>query len=131
MKHSTYICKNCGTESKWSYQKYNIYCSNKCQGEAQFKETIERFKLGEVKERFTLRKVLTEVRGYKCEADDCSVSEWKGSPITLQVDHIDGNAGNNMPSNVRLICPNCHSQTKNFGARNKGNGRKARGLPLR
>ena len=44
MTHSTYNCKNCGTESKWSHQKFNIYCSNTCKGEAQFKETIERLK---------------------------------------------------------------------------------------
>ncbi len=129
MKHSTYICKNCGTESKWSHQKFNIYCSNTCKGEAQFKETIERFKLGEVTERITLRKVLTEVRGYKCEC--CGITEHNNKPIVLQVDHVDGNAGNNMPSNLRLICPNCHSQTKSYGGGNKGNGRKARGLSLR
>jgi len=129
MKHSTYICKNCGTESKWSRQKFNIYCSNSCQGKAQFKGTIERFKLGEVTERNTLRKVLTEVNGYNCEC--CGISEYNNKPIVLQVDHIDGNAGNNMPSNLRLICPNCHSQTKSYGGGNKGNGRKARGLSLR
>lgn len=129
MTHSTYNCKNCGTESKWSHQKFNIYCSNTCKGEAQFKETIKRFKLGEVSERLTLRKVLTEVKGYSCAC--CGISEHNNKPIVLQVDHIDGNAGNNMPKNLRLICPNCHSQTKSYGGGNKGKGRKARGLPLR
>lgn len=129
MKHSTYICKNCGNESKWTHQKFNIFCSNTCKGEAKFKNTIERFKLGEVAERSTLRKVLTEVNGYRCER--CNISEYNGEPITLQVDHIDGSADNNMPSNLRLLCPNCHSQQPNWGARNKGKGRKARGLPLR
>lgn len=129
MKHSTYICKNCGVESKWSHQKFNIFCGNTCKGEAQFKETIERFKLGEVKERITLRKILTEVNGYSCAC--CGISEHNNKPIVLQVDHIDGNAGNNMPSNLRLICPNCHSQTKSYGGGNKGSGRKARGLSLR
>ena len=129
MKHSTYLCKNCGNESNWSHQKFNIFCSNTCQGQAQFKQTIERFKLGAVTERSTLRKVLTEVKGYTCE--DCGISEHNNKPITLQVDHIDGNAGNNMPTNLRLICPNCHSQTKSYGGGNKGSGRKARGISLR
>ena len=129
MKHSIYICKNCGVESKWSHQKFNIFCSNTCKGEAQFKKTIERFKLGEVKERITLRKILTEVKGYKCEC--CGIHEHNNKSIVLQVDHIDGNAGNNMPDNLRLICPNCHSQTKSYGGGNKGSGRKARGLSLR
>ena len=132
MKNSTkqtYICKCCKQESPWSYQKRNIYCSIKCSAEGKLQESIDRFKLGEVSERPTLRKVLSTVNGYKCSC--CGISDWNGNPITLQVDHIDGNAGNNMPKNLRLICPNCHSQTDSFSGGNKGSGRKARGLPLR
>jgi HNH endonuclease len=131
MKHSTktYLCKTCGIESTWSHQKKNIYCGISCSAKGVFTETINRFNRGEVSDRDTIRKVLAEVRGYHCEI--CSISEWQGKPITLQVDHIDGDSGNDTPLNVRLICPNCHSQTTTFGARNKGNGRKARGLSLR
>jgi hypothetical protein len=71
---------------------------------------------------------LSEDRGYACEC--CGISEWNGKELTLQVDHIDGNPGDDSPNNVRLICPNCHSQTEFLGGRNKGNGRAARGLPL-
>lgn len=129
MSYSTYKCKNCGTDAVWSYQKSNQYCSIKCSSQGKFKDSVERFKLGEVKERSTLRKVLTEVNGYRCAC--CGISEYNNKPITLQVDHIDGNAGNNMPNNLRLICPNCHSQTESFSGGNKGSGRAARGLPLR
>ena len=44
---------------------------------------------------------------------------WMGSPLTLAVDHIDGDFHNNEPSNVRFLCPNCHSQTENFAGRSK------------
>jgi DNA-directed RNA polymerase subunit M/transcription elongation factor TFIIS len=132
MKHSTktYSCKNCGIENKVSYQSFNIYCSKKCNGEGQRKDTVERFNRGEVKDRDTLRRMLREINGNTCES--CNIPGiHNNAPITLQVDHKDGNAGNNIPANLRLICPNCHSQTATFGARNKGNGRKARGLPLK
>jgi len=124
----TYLCKTCGTESKWSHQKMNVYCSNTCSAKGMFTETINRFNRGEVSDRKTIRKVLTELSGYKCSC--CGISEHNGKLLTLQVDHTDGNAGNNSPSNLRLICPNCHSQTDTFSARNKGSGRAARGLPL-
>ena len=124
----TYECNHCGKESKWSHQKMNKYCSNDCSSKAIFAKTLERFKHGKVRERPTLRKILTETVGYNCA--DCGISDWNGKEITLQVDHIDSNAGNNMPDNVQLLCPNCHSQSKYWGGRNKGNGRAARGLPL-
>lgn len=87
-----------------------------------------RFLLGEVTERPSLRKHLSALRGYRCET--CGLSDWNGEPITLIVDHKNGDAGNNHPDNLQLLCPNCNSQTDTFAGRNKGSGRKSRGLPL-
>ena len=42
---------------------------------------------------------------------------WSGKPLKLQVDHIDGDALNNCISNLRFLCPNCHSQTETFCAK--------------
>lgn len=41
----------------------------------------------------------------------CGLYEWRGSPIVLEVDHVDGDHGNEQRDNLRLLCPNCHSQT--------------------
>lgn len=49
----------------------------------------------------------------KCEI--CGITEWNGKPINCQLDHIDGNKFNQALNNLRIICPNCHSQTETFG----------------
>jgi len=36
---------------------------------------------------------------------------WNGRPLTLQLDHINGDRTDYRLNNIRLICPNCHVQT--------------------
>ncbi|MGF1428856.1 HNH endonuclease [Kitasatospora sp. LaBMicrA B282] len=45
---------------------------------------------------------------------------WHGRPLTLEVDHIDGDWLNNQERNLRLLCPNCHATTETYCGRNKG-----------
>jgi hypothetical protein len=63
-----------------------------------------------------LREGLLEV---KCYAEDCGLTEWKGKPISLQLDHVNGNNFDHRIENLRLLCPNCHSQTETFAGKNK------------
>ena len=42
---------------------------------------------------------------------------------TLEIDHIDGNGDNNKEENLKVLCLNCHSLTKNYRSLNRGNGR--------
>jgi hypothetical protein len=44
-----------------------------------------------------------------CET--CGLSEWRGSPLPLALDHINGIRTDNRLENLRILCPNCHSQT--------------------
>jgi hypothetical protein len=48
---------------------------------------------------------------------------WNGATLVFVLDHIDGDGGNHVRDNVRMICPNCDSQLPTFKARNRGNGR--------
>lgn len=64
-----------------------------------------------------LRRVLLEIgKEHKCE---CGLGpKWQNKNLVLQIDHIDGNRHNNDRNNLRFLCPNCHSQTDNFGVKN-------------
>lgn len=55
---------------------------------------------------------------YKCSI--CGQEPfWNNKPLTLTLDHIDGNNTNDVLSNLRWVCPNCDRQLDTFGSKNK------------
>jgi len=110
-------CKNCN-ESLSTFQK--VYCNNKCQQEHRYKTiTIPKILKGEAGIS-PIKKYLIEQNGFKCFI--CNQGNtWNDKPLTLQLDHIDGNSDNNKLDNLRLLCPNCHSQTSTYCSKGSGN----------
>jgi hypothetical protein len=67
-----------------------------------------------------LRWAMTEL-GVPEQCQRCRVGTiWRGRPLPLEVDHIDGDWRDNRIENLRFLCLNCHSVTDNYRGRGKG-----------
>jgi len=126
------ICLNCGCEYNIYRSSKGKFCSNKCQGEYEYKEFIEKWKKGEESGLTGEYGISRHIRRYlfnkyKCSCQICGWSEvnpFTGN-VPLEIHHIDGNYVNNKEENLQLLCPNHHSLTETFKNHNK-NGRKGR-----
>ena len=124
----TSACLNCGV-TKEQENTSGKYCSNKCQGIYQSKLKVEKW-LSEGNWVVANKQLTPWIKRYILERDKgcsvCGISEWMDKPVTLEIDHVDGDYRNNNEKNLRAICPNCHSQTPTFKNRNNGKGRTLR-----
>jgi 5-methylcytosine-specific restriction endonuclease McrA len=60
------------------------------------------------------RRLIAEgLKQHRCE--ECGISEWLGRPLSMELHHTNGDPHDNRIENLQLLCPNCHSQTENYG----------------
>ena len=50
---------------------------------------------------------------------ECGISDWRNEPLAIQIDHINGVKNDWRIENLRMLCPNCRSQTATFSGRNR------------
>jgi hypothetical protein len=50
----------------------------------------------------------------------CGITEWQGKPLSLHLEHVNGDNSDHRLENLTLLCPNCHSQTPTYCGRNIG-----------
>ena len=75
---------------------------------------------GSTYNRHCLKKRLLDLGLLKNKCSICGIVEWNNKPLTMQIDHINGVSNDNRIENLRMVCPNCHSQTETFsGKKNK------------
>ena len=129
------FCNNCGIQIVG--KKYLKFCSQNCGQEFRYKKNLDEwlsglktgnhiYSNGDVAVTPFVRRWCLDRCENKCE--ECG---WdKIHPITgkrpLQIHHINGDAYNSRPENLKVLCPNCHSLTPTYGNLNKGSGRKGR-----
>jgi hypothetical protein len=69
--------------------------------------------------RARLKKRLLAAGVLKNKCAVCGIGpEWNGKPMSLQLDHVNGVNDDNRLKNLRIICPNCHSQTTTYAGKN-------------
>jgi hypothetical protein len=101
------------TDSRLGSSFEEIFCKNSVVASAHIRKLV-------------LKENLKE---YKCSNEKCSImAVWNDEPLALHLDHVDGDRRNNELSNLRWLCPNCHSQTETYSNKR---GRKAGTYNLR
>jgi hypothetical protein len=127
-KHKDHICLNCGCSFKHKSTSYNKFCSKNCANEYHKKEKINDWKNhpwkynGEWTYDF-IKQFLMEKHNYCCEKCGWHEINQYTNTTPLEIHHIDGDCTNNKEENLQLLCPNCHSLTETFGAKNKNSKR--------
>ena len=111
-------CLSCGSQTSIR----NKYCSIKCQHDHKRQEAVNNKTAGHV----AVKTHLIYLYGTKCMECGWDKINPYTNKVPIELEHIDGNSENNVLSNLKLLCPNCHSLTPTYKALNKGNGRHKR-----
>lgn len=102
------------------------YDSDECGSDNVTKKKPKKYPLDEIlvvnskfshKQRLVYKLLEEKLIEHKCNM--CRICPvWQEKTLVLQLDHINGTNNDNRIENLRLLCPNCHSQTDTYGGKN-------------
>lgn len=75
------------------------------------------------KSRYNIKHRLLRAGLLENRCHECGLVEWRGKVLMAHIDHINGIKSDHRLENLRMLCPNCHSQTETYGGRNARRGR--------
>ena len=115
------VCLMCSADFRFNPARTRgKYCSNKCFQDHRRREKLEKWIAGGVVGPKAARNLLMAIAPF-CEI--CGLGPiWNDLPLSLHMDHVNGDSDCNLFVNCRLLCPNCHSQTETYGVKNSGTG---------
>lgn len=121
------FCVTCKNEYRKSYKNLSGCCSQKCYAGIKSNKLYQNF-LSTIQFIYNPN-YSPKYKSYflKEQNNLCAIcskpNEWENKILVFVLDHIDGDAGNNMRENLRLVCPNCDSQLDTFKSKNKNSAR--------
>lgn len=93
---------------------YNQYIDRWLNGEESGNRSLKTFALSA-----HIRRYMLDLSSYSCQECGFNKAHPDDGHSVLEIDHIDGNPMNTILSNLRVLCPNCHSLTSTYRGRNK------------
>ncbi len=115
-KRKIKICKYCHSEITGRSKRDNTFCNTKCRNSYLYDEEISKWKQGIWKAKISraVRRYMVESVDYKCQKCGWGKVNPYSGRIVIEVHHIDGDKTNQVEDNLIVLCPNCHSLTKNY-----------------
>ncbi len=139
IKHGMAHCSFCSVEFRKTYETHR-FCSKQCYDDSitsdkvekkfsvtreQWKEELKQKSIKYFNQEFEVLGWDTKRKRVLAEQNNCcarcGLAEWLEEPLTLEVDHKDGNRENHLRDNLEALCPNCHSLTHTWRGRNTRN----------